>query len=191
MAPLPLSDLVPIYTLQWWTQSQKKRKRTSLRLCQSEKVLGRGKVAGYSWGISEDSQDLVALCKALSIEEKVIFPGFVPMEDLVVFYQGAELFVYPSLYEGFGLPPLEAMISGVPVVSSPVPSVMEVARDSALIFNPEDTTALVAHLSRGLEDVQLRETMQAKGHQAVAPLSWENTARQTLEVYHSVLGIRG
>lgn len=142
-------------------------------------------------GISEDSQDLVALCKALSIEEKVIFPGFVPMEDLVVFYQGAELFVYPSLYEGFGLPPLEAMISGVPVVSSPVPSVMEVARDSALIFNPEDTTALVAHLSRGLEDVQLRETMQAKGHQAVAPLSWENTARQTLEVYHSVLGIRG
>ncbi|NMB23918.1 MAG: glycosyltransferase family 4 protein [Firmicutes bacterium] len=140
-------------------------------------------------GISEYGQNLLALCRALSIEEKVIFPGFVPMEDLVIFYQGAELFVYPSLYEGFGLPPLEAMALGVPVISSPVPSVMEVACDAALVFNPEDTTALVTHLGQGLGDKKLREAIQTKGHRAVAPLSWENTARQTLEVYHGVLDI--
>ena len=138
---------------------------------------------------SGDTQDLLALCKGLAVDEKVKFPGFVPMEDLVVFYQGAELFVYPSLYEGFGLPPLEAMASGVPVITSPVPSVTEVASDAALVFNPEDTTALVAHLDRGLADMRLREIMQQRGRAAVAPLSWENTARQTLEVYNRVLSI--
>jgi glycosyltransferase involved in cell wall biosynthesis len=109
------------------------------------------------------------------------------MEDIVTFYQGAELFAYPSLYEGFGLPPLEAMACGIPVVTSPVPSVTEVALEAALLFNPEDTTALVRQLDRGLGDIQLREIMTQRGCAAVAPLSWENTARQTLAVYKEIL----
>ncbi|NLK08504.1 MAG: glycosyltransferase family 4 protein [Firmicutes bacterium] len=140
-------------------------------------------------GISEEAQRLLELCRALSVENKVIFPGFVSLDDLAAFYQVAELFVYPSLYEGFGLPPLEAMASGTPVVSSPVPSVVELASQACLIFNPEDTTALVDHLHRGLADQTLRDTIRQKGSAVAAGLNWDNTAKQTLEVYHKLLGI--
>jgi glycosyltransferase involved in cell wall biosynthesis len=136
---------------------------------------------------SKGMEDLPSLCRVLGVDGVVIFPGFVPMEDIVTFYQGAELFAYPSLYEGFGLPPLEAMACGIPVVTSPVPSVTEVALEAALLFNPEDTTALVRQLDRGLGDIQLREIMTQRGCAAVAPLSWENTARQTLAVYKEIL----
>lgn len=133
-------------------------------------------------------ENLPTLCKALGVDNTVIFPGFVPMEDMVFLYQGAELFAYPSLYEGFGLPPLEAMACGTPVISSPVPSVTEVAPEAALIFNPEDTTALVTHLDRGLHDLPLRHMMSQRGRDIVAPLSWRNTAGQTLAVYREILG---
>lgn len=137
--------------------------------------------------LSSVGKDLPGLCKALVVDEAVIFPGFVPMEDIVTLYQGAELFAYPSLYEGFGLPPLEAMASGIPVITSPVPSVTELAVEAALIFNPEDTTSLVHQLDRGLQDTKLRQMMSHRGQMAVAPLSWENAARQTLAVYCRIL----
>ncbi|NLJ86517.1 MAG: glycosyltransferase family 4 protein [Firmicutes bacterium] len=136
---------------------------------------------------SDDMPDLSALCTGLGIFDKVRFPGFMPMEDLVTTYQGAEIFVYPSLYEGFGLPPLEAMAVGVPVISSPVPSVTEVAMNAALIFNPEDTTALAAHLHRGLGDTDLRQLMKERGKEVVAALSWPKVARATLATYNEIL----
>ena len=138
--------------------------------------------------LSSTQEDLPGLCKALVVDKAVLFPGFVPMEDIVTFYQGAELFAYPSLYEGFGLPPLEAMASGIPVITSPVPSVTELAVEAALVFNPEDTTSLVHQLDCGLRDTKLRQMMSRQGQLAVTPLSWENTARQTLAVYHEILG---
>lgn len=137
--------------------------------------------------VSSVGVDLPGLCKALVMDKAVIFPGFVPMEDIVTFYQGAELFAYPSLYEGFGLPPLEAMASGIPVITSPVPSITELSIDAALIFNPEDTTSLVHQLNRGLQDTRLRQMMSQRGQIAVASLSWENTARQTLAAYYKIL----
>ncbi|NMB10781.1 MAG: glycosyltransferase family 4 protein [Firmicutes bacterium] len=137
---------------------------------------------------SKGMEDLPGLCRALGVDKAVIFPGFVPMEDIVTFYQGAELFAYPSLYEGFGLPPLEAMACGIPVIASPVPSVTEVALQAALLVNPEDTTALVEQLDRGLRDMPLRQILSQRGRAAIAPLSWENTARQTLAVYKEILG---
>ncbi|NMB46535.1 MAG: glycosyltransferase family 4 protein [Firmicutes bacterium] len=133
-------------------------------------------------------EDLPGLCKALGVDTTVMFPGFIPMEDMVVFYQGADLFAYPSLYEGFGLPPLEAMACGIPVISSPVPSVTEVAADVALLFDPEDTTGLVRQLNRGLMDMCIRQMMSERGRTAAASLSWENTASQTLAVYNEILG---
>ncbi len=139
---------------------------------------------------STQTEQLPLLCRALGVEDSVLFPGFVPMEDLVTLYQGAELFVYPSLYEGFGLPPLEAMACGVPVISSPVPSVTEAAKGAALLFNPEDTTALVEHLNLGLWEVRLRETLRCRGLAAAASLSWERTAVETLALYNEILGVK-
>ena len=140
--------------------------------------------------LSGQAERLPMLCSALGAEEAVVFPGFVPMDDIVTLYQGAELFAYPSLYEGFGLPPLEAMACGIPVITSPVPSVTEVAKGAALLFNPEDTTSLADHLSQGLWDVPLRNTMCQRGLAATAPLSWRQTALETLAVYNEILGTR-
>ncbi|NLY51911.1 MAG: glycosyltransferase family 4 protein [Firmicutes bacterium] len=140
---------------------------------------------------SAQTEQLPLLCQALGVDESVLFLGFVPMDDLVTLYQGAELFAYPSLYEGFGLPPLEAMACGVPVITSPVPSVTEAARDAALLFNPEDTTSLVEHLNLGLWEMPLRRTMRQRGLAAAASLSWEKTAVETLAVYNEILSTQG
>lgn len=137
--------------------------------------------------VSAEGQRLSALCRGLDLEEYVCFPGFVPMEDIAMFYAGADLFVYPSLYEGFGLPPLEAMACGIPTASSPVPSVTETAPDAALIFHPMDTTALTIQLIRGLEDNNLRHKMASRGREATARLDWQETAQQTLALYKRVL----
>ena len=142
-------------------------------------------------GFSAQTEQLPLLCQALGVDESVLFLGFVPMDDLVTLYQGAELFAYPSLYEGFGLPPLEAMACGVPVITSPVPSVTEAARDAALLFNPEDTTSLVEHLNLGLWEMPLRRTMRQRGLAAAASLSWEKTAVETLAVYNEILSTQG
>ncbi|NLA57650.1 MAG: glycosyltransferase family 4 protein [Firmicutes bacterium] len=137
---------------------------------------------------SDQAERLPLLCQALGVDQSVLFLGFVPMDDIVTLYQGARLFAYPSLYEGFGLPPLEAMACGVPVITSPVPSVTEAAKGAALLFNPEDTTSLIDRLNRGLWEVPLRETMRQRGLAAVSPLSWEKTAAETLAVYNEILG---
>ena len=136
-------------------------------------------------GFSSQAEPLPLLCQALGVDQSVLFLGFVPMDDIVTLYQGAELFAYPSLYEGFGLPPLEAMACGVPVITSPVPSVTEAARDAALLFNPEDTTSLVEHLNLGLWETPLREIMGQRGLTAAASLSWRKTALKTLAVYRN------
>jgi glycosyltransferase involved in cell wall biosynthesis len=164
--------------------------RADLCLCQGEKVLGSGNTAGDSRGAVWPGRAAAYAVQCLGAEEAVVFPGFVPMDDIVTLYQGAELFAYPSLYEGFGLPPLEAMACGIPVITSPVPSVTEVAKGAALLFNPEDTTSLADHLSQGLWDVPLRNTMCQRGLAATDPLSWRQTALETLAVYNEILGTR-
>ena len=120
------------------------------------------------------------------VEDVVRFLGFVPFDTLRVFYESAAAFVFPSLYEGFGLPPLEAMVSGTPVVTSNVSSLPEVTGDAALIVNPEN----VFDIARGIREVLLDERLRAgliqKGRQQAARFSWENTARQVLETYREV-----
>lgn len=112
--------------------------------------------------------------------------GFVPSEDLPLLYAGARLFAFPSLYEGFGLPVLEAMSSGVPVVCSNSSSLPEVAGDAALMCEPLDVDQLTAHLQRGLEDDAWREQARTMGIARAAGFSWERCAAQTLEVYRTV-----
>jgi glycosyltransferase involved in cell wall biosynthesis len=123
----------------------------------------------------------------LGLGEEVIFVGAVDEEDLPALYSGAALFVFPSEYEGFGLPALEAMACGSPVVCSNTSSLPEVAGEAALLVDPTDVDALAAATGRVLADVGLRQAMREKGLAQAARFSWERTARETLAVYESVL----
>jgi alpha-1,3-rhamnosyl/mannosyltransferase len=100
-------------------------------------------------------------------------------------YAGATVFVMPSLYEGFGLTPLEAMACGVPVVCSNASSLPEVVGDAALLVNPRDGTALAQAIARVLDDAALRDELRAKSLARAAQFSWERTARETLQVYRA------
>ncbi|AIS11887.1 mannosyltransferase [Pseudomonas chlororaphis subsp. aurantiaca] len=113
--------------------------------------------------------------------------GFVPSEDLPLLFAGAHLFAFPSLYEGFGLPVLEAMSSGVPVVCSNSSSLPEVAGPAALMCEPMDVDTLTAHLQKGLEDEAWRRSAVEQGLQHAAEFSWERCAWETMQVYKKVL----
>jgi glycosyltransferase involved in cell wall biosynthesis len=116
-------------------------------------------------------------------EHVVRFLGFVPFETLRCFYQSAAAFVFPSRYEGFGLPPLEAMACGAPVVTSNVSSLPEVVGDAAVLVNPENVFDIVRGISDVLLDEPLRAFLIRKGREQAARFSWARTARQVLEIY--------
>lgn len=117
------------------------------------------------------------------MENAVRFLGFVPFDTLRVFYETAQVFVFPSLYEGFGLPPLEAMASGTPVVTSNVSSLPEVVGEAAMIVNPENVFDIARGIKEVLLDDELRYRLVAEGLEQARRFNWERTARQVLEVY--------
>ncbi|HBY93727.1 MAG TPA: glycosyltransferase family 1 protein [Chloroflexi bacterium] len=131
---------------------------------------------------------LFELVKELGLQERVRFTGYVPEAVLPDLYAGARLFVYPSLYEGFGLPVLEALASGAPVITSNISSLPEVAGKAALLVDPTSVEELTRMMRRVLESKQLRDELRAKAPKQAAQFSWERTARETLAVYASVLG---
>ena len=113
--------------------------------------------------------------------------GYVPDDLRAPLLAGARAFVYPSLYEGFGLPPLEAMACGTPVLTSNVSALPEVMGDAALSVDPTDVSALTAALARIWGDEALRADLRARGLARASQFSWDRTARLTLDVYHAVL----
>ncbi len=117
----------------------------------------------------------------------VRFLGFVPIETLAVLYRLAAAFVFPSLYEGFGLPPLEAMASGTPVVTSSVSSLPEVVGDAALLVDPYDPEAIAEGMRRVLTDPQLRATLCARGRARVQQYSWQQSIERVHEIYFEIL----
>ena len=121
------------------------------------------------------------------LHKHVRFFGFVPDKTLAVLYRLARVFVFPSLYEGFGLPPLEAMASGTPVITSNVSSLPEVVGDAAILIDPLDPGAIADAMRRVLMDSALRETLRAKGLQRVGEFSWERSVRRVREIYGEVL----
>jgi glycosyltransferase involved in cell wall biosynthesis len=123
--------------------------------------------------------------------ERVIRPGFVPDDDLPALYGGALIAAQPSLYEGFGLPVLEAMASGCPVCASGASSLPEVGGDAALYFDPNDTEAMVETLHVLAGDAGLRAEMVRRGLERVARYSWEQTARETLALYERLIAASG
>jgi glycosyltransferase involved in cell wall biosynthesis len=126
----------------------------------------------------------------LGLGDRVRFTGYVAQEDLPGLYSGARLFAYPSRYEGFGLPVLEAMRCGVPVVTTNVSSMPEVAGDAALLVSPDDEIALAEAMTRLVADPALAADLGRRGRERAALFSWERCARETREVYQRVLGER-
>ena len=134
------------------------------------------------------STEVARTVEALDLKDTVVFTGYVPDADLPALYTGAELFVFPSLYEGFGLPPLEAMACGTPVITSNVSSLPEVVGDAALTVDPYDVEVIAEAMRQILTDADLREGMRQRGLERAKQFSWERTARETVDVYRKVLG---
>ena len=120
------------------------------------------------------------------VQHDVRFLGFVPIEVLRIFYDEAKIFVFPSLYEGFGLPPLEAMVHGTPVVTSNVSSLPEVVGNAAVLVNPENVFEIMRALHRVLMDKPLRDRMKERGYQQAAKFSWETSVRRILQAYGQI-----
>lgn len=120
------------------------------------------------------------------MQHDVRFMGFVPIEVLRIFYDAAKIFVFPSLYEGFGLPPLEAMAHGTPVVTSNTSSLPEVVGNAAVLVNPENVFEIMRALHRVLVDQALRDKLKERGYEQAKRFSWDASARQILRVYHEV-----
>jgi glycosyltransferase involved in cell wall biosynthesis len=124
------------------------------------------------------------------VQNDVRFMGFVPIEVLRLFYDLAKVFVFPSLYEGFGLPPLEAMAHGTPVLTSNTSSIPEVVGNAAVMVNPENVFEMMRALERVLIDQALREKMRLRGYEQVKKFSWKNSAEAILKAYGEVAGVR-
>ena len=146
------------------------------------KLLKIGPVGRYD-KFRRDSEKKLA---SLGITRQVAFVDYVSEPDLARYYSSARLLAYPSLYEGFGLPPLEAMACGCPVVTSNASSIPEVVGDTGITVDPHDTDALAQAIRRVLTDSKLRQDMIKKGLEQAKKFSWEKAAEQTLEVYNKV-----
>lgn len=136
--------------------------------------------------LRDEGEKLKELCKTIGIEDKVVFTGFIDDADLPFFYNGCSLFVYPSLYEGFGLPPLEAMSCKTPVIASNTTSIPEVTKDSAILIDPFNTSELSDSIIKVLNSQSLMDELSYKGYMNSKDFTWKNTAKLTLEAYETV-----
>jgi glycosyltransferase involved in cell wall biosynthesis len=150
---------------------------------ESERDLKLVLVGGKGWYYDP----ILAAVERLNLKDRVILAGYVPAGELPLWYAAADVFAFPSRYEGFGMPVLEAMASGTPVVMSAASSLPEVAGDAALTVSPDDVDALTAALHRALTDTAWREEARARGIARTARFTWKSTASRTAAVYHRVL----
>lgn len=128
-----------------------------------------------------------SLTEKLHLTDKVLFPGFIAMEHMPYLYGGASLLVYPSFYEGFGLPPLEAMACGTPVIASNATSIPEILDDSALLCPPNDIDLLAESILSIIFDEKLKKSLIDKGFSKSNSLTWESTAMKTIEAYKKII----
>jgi len=131
----------------------------------------------------------MAILRCSSFVNQICLTGYLEDTDLRALYSSCRIFVYPSLYEGFGLPPLEAMACGAPVISSQIPAIAEVVGRAACLVNPAKVQELAGGIVSLLVDKQAREQLSLAGLKRVEDFTWERTARCTLEVYKEALEI--
>lgn len=132
-------------------------------------------------------KEIFKTVEKLKLTKEIVFTEYVPDNDLPALYNAASLFVFPSLYEGFGLPPLEAMACGTPVVTSKVSSLPEVTADAAFLVDPFDIEEIKDSIDLVLSDQRLASSLRKKGLQRAALFTWEKTAEKTLAVYRKLL----
>lgn len=150
-----------------------------LEKCPDYNLVITGKKGWYYEG-------LFKLVKKLGLKEKVIFTGYVQDEDAPYLYNGADLFVFPSLYEGFGLPPLEAMACGKPVISSDTSSLPEVIGEAGILLPPDNNKLWVEAIKKVLTNQKIRQEMIKNSLLQAAKFSWRSTAEKTLKVYEDL-----
>jgi glycosyltransferase involved in cell wall biosynthesis len=141
-------------------------------------------VGRLGWMYDEVYQQI----ELLGLKDRVLFTGYIPNEDLPIVYNLARFFVYPSAYEGFGFPPLEAMACGTPVITTAISSMPEYIGEAGLLISPGDEQALLEAMDTLLHDEKLRIHLSEKGRKQAAGFSWNDTAQKTLEVYRRVGG---
>ena len=130
------------------------------------------------------SRELVA---ELSLEKNIVYFKNIPEGTLAKFYNAADVFFFPSLYEGFGFPALEALKSGCPLIASNATCIPEITGEAALLHHPLDVDAFVASIEKVLSNKSIREEYRRKGIERAKHFSWENSARKTLEIYRKIL----
>ena len=137
-------------------------------------------------GIIDGSQDIFQTLKTLKLGKNVIFTGAVTNEDLLGFYNAADAFIYPCLYAGFGIPPLEAMACGTPVITSCNSSLPEITGDAAMLVDPYQINEIASTINMVLDDDELRKTLIKNGFKRSKKFNWRKTTYQTLKVYKEV-----
>jgi glycosyltransferase involved in cell wall biosynthesis len=164
------------------------------RLLEAFGLLQKRKPENYQLIIAGGEKRNLPLLKRitidLNIEKDVFFTGNLTDIEVVALMNAADVFVFPSLEEGFGLPPLEAMACGTPVVTSNVSSLPEVVGDAALLVDPENVEEIASAIEKVLTDEKMREELIRKGFERVKNFSWEKTASETLKIYKSVGGAK-
>lgn len=145
-----------------------------------EKLVLCGKAGWKYKGIYDEIENT-------GIKDNIIITGYVPDNELSELFSNAKAFIYPSIYEGFGLPPLEAMLHNIPVICSNVSSLPEIVGDAALTFPPKDYNKLADLIIAVLKDESLSLDLKGKGYKRASAFTWEKTAKQTLRVYEDVL----
>jgi glycosyltransferase involved in cell wall biosynthesis len=151
-----------------------------LKSIHSEYTLVLGGGPGWQY------QDILNL--TLSLGSRIQSTGYLPQGDLIPLYAGASLFVYPSLYEGFGMPLLEAMASGVPIVASRTSSIPEVVGDAGVLVDPLSISDISEAILKLLNNSSLRSSFREKGIQRAKQFTWERAAQETLRVYQEIIG---
>ncbi len=162
------------------------RKNVAALIRAFKKLKGRG-LKDYKLVIAGDKgwlyKRIFDEVKSNDLQEEVLFLGIVEDEDMPMLYNCADIFVYPSLYEGFGLPPLEAMACGIPVITSNTSSLPEVIGNAGIMVDPDDINALCKAMYNVLKDKKLWHQMSNKGLERAKLFSWEETAKKVLEIY--------
>ena len=181
--------LKPKYILWVGTLEPRKNLLTLIQMYEQLKDIHSEYNLVLGGGLGWQNEDILKL--AQSLENKVQITGYLPREDLFPLYAGATLFVYPSLYEGFGMPLLEAMASGVPVVAANTSSIPEVIGDAGILVDPLNISEMAEAVIRLLADRSLSTSLKEKGIQRARLFTWERAAQETLKIYQEVIDLAG
>ncbi len=197
--PMPIAQTVPIrkilgiedeFLLFVGTLEPRKNLLTLLKAF--EQILGHSSLrpqlviaGGEGWLMDE----LFAFMKKTTISDRLRLTGYLRDEDLRALYSSCKVFIYPSVYEGFGLPPLEALACGAPVIAGRIPSLQETLGSAARLVEPLDVDALARSILELLQDEDQRALLKSAGPQHAGKFSWEQTARLTLDVYQQLLKV--